>query len=384
MHILIAPNAFKNSMTAQDAAEAIRQGFDQSSLNCTTECFPIADGGDGTAELIISKLKGIVIPVKVNDPLGRTIDASFGLIDNGLAAVIEMADASGLRLLKQDELNPMHATSYGTGQMIKKALDLGVTKIIIAMGGSATVDGGTGLLTALGIKFMASDKLVLKNLPEDLYQMKYIDVTGLDPRIANCEIIVLCDVDNKLLGNTGAAAVFGPQKGASAADVILLDKGLSTLSEITLKELGRNMAAIKYGGAAGGASAGVYAYLNAKLVNGIDYFLDITGFDNSLQNANFVITGEGSIDEQTLQGKGPYGVANRAKMRSIPVIGLAGKIPLEPNEKLNKYFNVLLAIGNQPIDIFTALCQTKQNLTRLSRQIAELIKISNSFLSSLR
>jgi glycerate kinase len=378
MHILIAPNAFKNSMTAQDAAEAIRQGFDQSSLNCTTECFPIADGGDGTAELIISKLKGIVIPVKVNDPLGRTIDASFGLIDNGLTAVIEMADASGLRLLKQDELNPMHATSYGTGQMIKKALDLGITKIVIAMGGSATVDGGTGLLTALGIKFIGGDKLVLKNLPEDLYQMKYIDVTGLDPRIANCEIIVLCDVDNKLLGNTGAAAVFGPQKGASASDVILLDKGLSTLSEITLKELGRNMAAIKYGGAAGGASAGVYAYLNAKLVNGIDYFLDITGFDNSLQDANFVITGEGSIDEQTLQGKGPYGVANRAKMRSIPVIGLAGKIPLEPNEKLNKYFNVLLAIGNKPIDISTALCQTKQNLTRLSRQIGELIEICSS------
>jgi glycerate kinase len=315
--------------------------------------------------------------VKVNDPLGRTIDASFGLIDNGLTAVIEMADASGLRLLKQDELNPMHATSYGTGQMIKKALDLGVTKIVIAMGGSATVDGGTGLLTALGTKFMGSDKIVLKNLPEDLYQMKYIDVTGLDPRIANCEIIVLCDVDNTLLGNTGAAAVFGPQKGASAADVILLDKGLSTLSEITLKELGRNMAAIKYGGAAGGASAGVYAYLNAKLVNGIDYFLDIIGFDNSLQNANFVITGEGSIDEQTLQGKGPYGVANRAKMRSIPVIGLAGKIPLEPNEKLSKYFNVLLAIGNKPIDISTALCQTKQNLTRLSRQIGELIKIAS-------
>jgi glycerate kinase len=377
MHILIAPNAFKNSMTAQAAAEAIREGLDQSSLNCTTECFPIADGGDGTAELIISKLKGTVIPVKVNDPLGRSIDASFGLIDNGLTAVIEMADASGLRLLKQDELNPMHATSYGTGQMIKKALDLGVTKIVIAMGGSATVDGGTGLLTALGTKFMGSDKIVLKNLTEDLYQMKYIDVTGLDPRIANCEIIVLCDVDNKLLGDTGAAAVFGPQKGASAADVILLDKGLRTLSEITLKELGRNMAAIKYGGAAGGASAGVYAYLNAKLVNGIDYFLDITGFDNSLQNANFVITGEGSIDEQTLHGKGPYGVANRAKMRSIPVIGLAGKIPLEPNEKLSKYFNVLLAIGNKPIDISTALCQTKQNLTRLSTQICELIKIAS-------
>jgi glycerate kinase len=375
MHILIAPNAFKNSMTAQVAAEAIREGFNQSSLTCTTECFPIADGGDGTAELIINKLKGSVIPMQVNDPLGRVINSSFGLIDNGQTAVIEMADASGLRLLNADELNPLVATSYGTGQMIAKALDMGVKKIIIAMGGSATIDGGTGILLALGARFLDKEYNELINLPKTLSQLHYVDLYSLDTRLATCEIIVLCDVDNKLLGDTGAAAVFGPQKGASADEVKLLEEGLTRLYEVTLKHLDKDIAAIKYGGAAGGASAGIYAYLNAKLVNGIDYFMEITSFNEALEKATLVITGEGSIDEQTLQGKGPYGVANRAKAKNIPVIGIAGKIPLETNEKLNEYFNVLLAIGNEPTDIPTALKRTKDNLIRVSKGISELLKL---------
>lgn len=375
MHILIAPNAFKNSITAQAAAESIREGFEQSSLNCTTECFPIADGGDGTAELIVDKLKGKRISVQVKDPLGRIINTSFGLIDNDQTAVIEMADASGLRLLKPEELNPLLATSYGTGQIMKKALDIGVTKIMIAMGGSATVDGGTGILSALGISFLDRNRVPLSILPESLTQLEFINLENLDIRIATCEIIVLCDVDNKLLGNQGAAAVFGPQKGAGSDEVKLLDAGLAKLNEVTLKELGKDMASIKYGGTAGGASAGVYAYLNAKLVNVIEYFMDIARFNEALEKANLVITGEGSIDEQTLQGKGPFGVANRAKIKGIPVIGIAGKILLEPNEKLSQYFKVLLAIGNEPTDIPTALNRTKGNLTRVAKEIGELISL---------
>jgi glycerate kinase len=375
MHILIAPNAFKNSVSAEAAAAAIRKGFDQSTLACTTACFPIADGGDGTAELIIRKLEGRIVPIVVQDPLGRKIDASFGLVDNGLTAVIEMADASGLRLLKHTELNPMRATSYGTGQMMKMALDLGVKKIVIAMGGSATVDGGTGILAALGVKFLKADGAEITNLPEDLNELEHCDLSNLDPRIANCEILVLCDVDNQLLGDAGAAAVFGPQKGATPDGVKLLNDGLAQLSKVTLKEFGKDMASATYGGAAGGASAGVYAYLNAKLLNGIDYFLDITGFEKALAKADFVITGEGSIDEQTLQGKGPYGVASRAKGKNIPVVGLAGKIPLESNEKLSSYFNILLAIGNEPTDIVTALNRTAENLTRTATQIAEMMKL---------
>jgi glycerate kinase len=375
MHILIAPNAFKNSLTAMEAAQAISKGLQLSSLKCTTECFPIADGGDGTAELIIKKLNGENVPVQVNDPLGRLTNTSFGLVDNGKTAVIEMADASGLRLLMQNELDPLRATSYGTGQMIKKALDLGVKKIVIAMGGSATVDGGMGIVSALGAKFIGADATVFIESPKDLPQLNHVDLTSLDARIADCEIIVLCDVDNKLLGSKGAAAVFGPQKGASREQVLLLDKGLQRLSEITHEKLDKDMATVTYGGAAGGASAGVWAYLNAKLVNGIDYFLDMTGFDQSLVHSQLVITGEGSIDEQTLQGKGPYGVAIRARKAKVPVIGLAGKIPLEPSKKLSEYFNVLLAVGNEPVDISVAIAQTRKNLLRISKQVGEFVRL---------
>ncbi|MDB5019658.1 MAG: glycerate kinase [Pedobacter sp.] len=378
MHILIAPNAFKNSLSANAAAEAIRFGIEKSSLSCTTECFPIADGGDGTAELIITKLSGQIVPVMVQDPLGRTISTSFGLIDNGLTAVIEMADASGLRLLKQDELNPMRASSYGTGQMMKKALDLGVTKIVVAMGGTATVDGGTGLLAALGARFLDREGAELANLPEDLKELKQCDTTHLDSRIADCEIVVLCDVDNKLLNEGGAAAVFGPQKGATPEQVLLLNQGLTQFSEVTFRHFGIDLATIKYGGAAGGAAAGIYAFLNAKLLNGIDYFLDITNFDKVLENADLVITGEGSVDEQTLQGKGPFGVAIRAKAKNVPLIGMAGKIPLDVNEKLSSYFKVLIAIGNEPTDISTALNRTEENLTRTAMQIAELLRFNTA------
>jgi glycerate kinase len=373
MHILIAPNAFKNSLTAPAAAAAIEKGLHESKLFCTTECFPIADGGDGTAALIIQKLQGEIITVEIQDPLGRRIEASFGLIDGGKTAVIEMADASGLRLLKQHELNPQIATSYGTGQMIKKALDFGVKTILIAMGGTATIDGGTGILRALGVRFLneAGDQLV--HMPEILTELASVDVSAIDERLQHTSIIVLCDVDNKLLGTQGAAAVFGPQKGADSQAVEILDAGLSRFNDITLKQLHINMAATQYGGAAGGASAALCAWVNAKLVNGIDYFMELTGFDEALQKSDFVITGEGSIDEQTLQGKGPFGVASRAKANDVPVIGLAGKIPLHDNDKLSKYFDVLMAIGNGPSDIPAALNYTEQNLIRTSKNIASLL-----------
>ncbi|HMG07690.1 MAG TPA: glycerate kinase [Mucilaginibacter sp.] len=375
MHILIAPNAFKNSLSAYDAAQAIQKGIELSTLKCTTACFPIADGGDGTASLIIQQLQGKTVPVAVHDPLGRLIQTSFGLIENGRTAVIEMADASGLRLLKHDELNPLSATSYGTGEMIKTALDVGVNKVIIAMGGSATVDGGTGILKALGARFLNAAGHELINLPASLTDLARIDISNMDKRLPECEIIVLCDVDNMLLGSRGAAAVFGPQKGADAVAVGKLEAGLSRFNELTLQETGKDISTIKYGGTAGGASAGVYAYLNARLVNGIDNFMELTGFNEALNRSTLVITGEGSIDEQTLQGKGPFGVANSAKLKGIPVIGLAGKVPAEPNEQLSQYFDVLLAIGNEPSDISTALNRTGQNLIRVSKGIADMLLI---------
>ncbi len=375
MHILIAPNAFKNSLDAAKVAMAIEQGLKLSKLNCTTTCFPIADGGDGTGNLIIESCKGKLVWKEVHDPLGRKIKASFGLIDKGKTAVIEMANASGLRLLNQDELNPLRAYSYGTGQLIRFALDEGINKIIIAMGGSATVDGGCGILNALGIVFLDANGERLIAMPEYLANMAKVDTSELDPRILDCEIAILCDVDNQLLGPEGAAAVFGPQKGASPDDVQLLEEFLKNFTDISALQTGIDMANVKHGGAAGGAAAGLHTWINAKLVNGIEYFLSITRFDQALSRSDLVITGEGSIDKQTLQGKGPYGVALRAKNKNIPVIGLAGKVPLEPDAELQQYFDVLLAINNEPGEITEAMKNTEKNLVRMGRELGGLLAL---------
>ena len=375
MHILISPNAFKNSLDAESAACAIREGLMQSGLSCTFELFPIGDGGDGTADLIIRKQRGSRVITDVQDPLGNDIKPTFGLIDSQKTAVIEMANASGLRLLKQADLNSLRATSFGTGQQIRIALDKRVEKIIIGMGGSATVDGGTGILQALGIRFLNEQGGLLSNLPESLVNLSTIDVSGLDKRIFNCEIIIICDVDNSLLGEDGAAAIFGPQKGASPEDVIKLEASLKRLSEVTLQQTDKDISNIKYGGTAGGAAAGLYAFLNAKLVNGVDYYLQLTQFDKALEKADLVITGEGSIDKQTLKGKGPFGVANKAKLKGIPVIALAGKVPLIKDTDLDEYFDVLLSIGDGSFDMKTALATASDNLTRTSREIGNLLTL---------
>lgn len=374
MNILIAPNAFKHSLDALAAARAIAQGLEQSKLTCTCQLFPVGDGGDGTGSLIVQQLNGELVSAKVHDALGREITAQFGLIDNGKTAVIEMADAAGIRLLKKEELNPLIANTIGTGEMIKQALDKGARKIVIGMGGSATVDGGIGILIALGTRFLDNDNKTI-TLPGKLSGLKTIDLSGLDKRIADCEITVLCDVDNLLLGKNGAAAVFGPQKGASPQDVGILDAALKRLAEVTLQQTGVDISAVKHSGTAGGAAAGLYGLLQAKLVSGGTYFLEVTGFDQALQNAQMVITGEGSIDEQTLQGKAPFAVANAAKQKHLPVIGLAGKVPLAYYGGLDDYFDMLLPIGDEPTDLHTALSHTHDNLIRTAKQIGNLLAV---------
>lgn len=375
IHILIAPNSFKHSLDAADAAQAIQKGFLQSKLECTCTCFPIGDGGDGTGALIIDHFNGEEIDTTVHDALGREIRASFGLIDEGRTAVIEMANASGIRLLQAEELNPLHATSFGTGEQIKVALDRGVKKLIIALGGSATVDGACGILQALGGRFLDAKGEELKALPESLSELETIDLSAFDRRVLDCEVVVLCDVENLLLGDEGAAVVFGPQKGASIEDVKKLDRALSQFSKVVLEQSGKDMASVKHGGTAGGAAAGLYAFLNARLVNGIDYFLEIADFSSTLKQADLVITGEGSIDEQTLQGKGPFGVAYRAKLKALPVIAFAGKVPEVVNPDLQKYFDAILAIGSGPVDLAVALKNTEVDLTRSAEILGNLLSL---------
>lgn len=373
MNVLIAPNAFKNSLDAQSAAEAIALGLQQSKADCECRLFPVGDGGDGTGELLIRHLNGKRVNVQVHDALGRPIPSHFGLADDGRTAIIEMADASGIRLLKPAELSPLHASSYGTGELIKAALDKGVNKVIIGMGGSATVDGGAGILQALGIRFINVDDEVVTGGPLSFSELKHIDTTGLDKRILNCEISILCDVDNKLTGPEGAAAMFGPQKGADQVDVMLLDSLLLWFATIQAHQTGRDIINLKHSGTAGGAGAGMYAFFDAKLISGADNFLKLTHFDLALKNADLVITGEGSIDEQTLHGKAPAAVATAAKQKGIKVIGVAGKVPKYPVAALNQYFDRLININKIPVDLETALKNTRQNLIAAGKEIGDSI-----------
>jgi glycerate kinase len=376
MQILISPNAFKNSLDASAVAEAIEKGLQQSSLICTTTCFPIGDGGDGTGRLLTQLCGGVFINETVQGPLGRKVEAGFGLIDNGQTAVIEMADASGLRLLSDGERNPLQASSFGTGELLVKALDQNVKKIILCIGGSATVDGGCGILQALGTRFLDDSGQAFNNLPESLINLAEIDLSGLDKRVKNCEFIILCDVTNTLLGENGSAKIFGPQKGASEKMVEQLEAALTQFNKIVLQQTGIDLSVIKHGGAAGGVAAGLNALIDAKLVNGIDEFLAITCFDMELKKANLLITGEGSIDLQTLGGKAPYGVAVRAKQKNIPVIALAGKT--DASHELNKWFDEILNINNGSTDLDVAIAATAENLTQtamdLGNRLAEKSK----------
>ncbi|MBS1746894.1 MAG: glycerate kinase [Bacteroidetes bacterium] len=375
MQILIAPNAFKNSLDANSVALAIGKGLHQSKLICNTSFFPIGDGGDGTGELISHYKNGTRIKTIAHNPLGRKINSFYELIDENQTAVIELSNISGIKLLQQQELNPMLANTFGTGELIKEALDKGVKKIIICIGGSASVDGGTGALQALGLKFIDDQGNEIKNIPEDLIHLSVIDDSNFDKRILNTELKILCDVENVLLGETGAAKIFGPQKGADEKDIIHLEAVLTKFRDIILQQKGVDIATIKYGGAAGGVASGLFVFCNATLVNGIEYFLNLTGFDNILNDADLVITGEGKIDEQTLEGKGPYGIAVRAKKKNITVICVAGNVPLTINQPLQQLFDILLPINNEAADLKSAIENTEKNLVRTGKLIGDILAV---------
>lgn len=378
MNILISPNSFKNSLSAAEAAAAIEEGLMKSKLKGNFVCFPIADGGDGTGTLLTKWFNGIVCRLSAHDPSGRSITASYGIVDEGKTAIIEMAAASGLHLLNPGKLDPLRATSAGTGELIMDALNRGVEKIIIAMGGSATVDGGMGILQALGARFFDKTGNLLST-PANLLTLSAIDISGMDKRLTGKELIVLCDVENKLLGPLGAAAVFGPQKGASPADVKVLEQALMKLSAVICDQFHKNIDEVSFGGTAGGAAAGLYGLLDARLVKGIDHFLELTRFDIELSKSDLLITGEGSIDLQTLAGKGPSGVARLAKLRGIPVVGLAGEVPENPGPEMSKHFDALFAIGHKPLSTGDALTFTRTNLTRISRDLGNLLAFGNGF-----
>jgi glycerate kinase len=371
MQILVAPNAFKNSLNASEAAAAICAGLQKSGLQCTITQFPIADGGDGTGTLLIERLRGETLQSTVHDPLGRTISANYGWI-NDQTAIIELANASGLRLLTKSEYDPLHANTYGTGELIAECISRNANSIILCIGGSATIDGGTGMLKALGIKFLDKTGNELKEIPSSLPQLANIIIPSSFDKIKDRKFLVLCDVENSLLGENGSAAVFGPQKGATAAQVRELENCLTQLRDITLQTTGKDMSSIKHGGAAGGIAAAFQVFLDASLVNGIDYFLNITEFSEEVKKADMVITGEGSIDRQTLEGKGPMGVARMAKQYSIPVIGMAGKIDNE--DLLKDHFNDLICINQKGSNPEHNIRNAKTNLEKAAEKLGAQLK----------
>src|SRR6185437_11766883 len=375
MHILIAPNAFKGSLTSGQAAQCIAAGLRKSKLSCTLNLIPIADGGDGTAHLVSKKLSAKTKYAVVHNPLGKKITASYGWDKKNNTAIIEMSDASGIRLLKKGELNPLKSNTRGTGQLIKYALDKGAKKIIIGLGGSATVDGASGLLNELGVKFLDKSGKRLTELPKGLLALNKIDVRAMDSRIEDCEIILLCDVTNKLLGKNGAAFVFGPQKGANPKEVALLEKCLYQFNKIVKKDLKVDMDSFMHGGTAGGAAAGLAAFTNAKLSSGISYYLDLISFENELNNAALTITAEGALDSQTLEGKGPFGVAKKARDKKVPVIMLTGQVPQEIGKNLHEYFNVIFPIGHAPSSVEDAIKSTAIDLERTAYELGNLLAL---------
>ncbi len=359
LRIIIAPDKFKGSLSAVDAAAAIGRGVARARPDAEVVLLPVADGGEGTVAAAVAAGYAEHI-VTVEGPTGEPVKATFAV--RGDAAVIEMAEASGLRILPGHRAAPRTATTYGTGQLVTAALDAGARHIVLGIGGSATTDGGAGLAQALGVRLLDRAGAELPRGGAALADLDRIDVSGLDPRVAAAEFTVASDVENPLVGPQGAAAIYGPQKGASPEDVAVLDAALTRYAEILRRDVGIAVADVPGAGAAGGLGAGALAFLGAELTSGIALLLDVVGFRSAVQGASLVITGEGSFDEQTLSGKAPVGVARAAAAAGVPVVALVGRLAVTPEQ--------LDAVG---IRGARAVLELEPDLERAQRDAAPLL-----------
>jgi glycerate kinase len=330
MKIVIAPNAFKGSLTALEAADAMAEGVRRAAPKAEILGLPISDGGDGLVEVLERSLGGELIKARVTGPRERLVEARYLWFEERSRAVIEMAEASGIVLLDEAERDPTATTSKGTGELIARALDRGAEHLIVGIGGSATCDGGCGMAAALGIRFMDPAGVAFVPKGGTLERIARIDRSGLDPRIGRARIDAACDVRNPLVGPQGAARVYAPQKGADSAAVDTLEKGLCHLARIIERDLGKEPSRLAGTGAAGGMGAGLWAFLGAGLKAGVEMVLDLVNLEGALDDADLVLTGEGRLDEQTLFGKAPAGVARRAREKGIPCMALAGSIHGDP------------------------------------------------------
>lgn len=377
--ILIAPDGFKESLTAIEVANSMKVGVKKVWPESDIVLMPVADGGDGTMQTIISQSNGIIHTSKVTDPIGRKILADWGGIPEKNTAVIEVAKSSGLELLSLKERNPLITTTRGIGVLIKEAMDNGYKKMIIGVGGSATNDGGSGMLMELGIKFRKLNGEDIIDGGIGLKELDSIDIKGIDKRISECSITIACDVNNPLCGNRGASAVFGPQKGATPVMVEELDNALRKYASIIKKDIGIDILDYPGSGASGGLGAAFMAFFGAKLRLGSDIVLDLLDINSALENTDLVIVGEGQFDRSTIFNKAPISVAHRAKINRIPVIGIAGSLGAGFSEIHNHGIDSMFSLVNRPMSMNDAVSNSKRLIEIATEEACRAINIGLDF-----
>ncbi|WP_312467586.1 glycerate 2-kinase [Pseudescherichia sp.] len=375
MKIVIAPDSYKESLSATEVAQAIEKGFREIFPDAHYVSVPVADGGEGTVEAMIAATQGAEHTASVTGPLSERVDARWGMSGDGHTAFIEMAAASGLALVPPELRNPLITTSRGTGELILHALEHGARNIIIGIGGSATNDGGAGMVQALGAKLCDANGTEIGHGGGSLMSLNTIDISGLDPRLASCTIRVACDVTNPLTGEQGASRIFGPQKGATDAQIVELDNNLSHYADVIKKSLRVDVKAVPGAGAAGGMGAALMAFLGAELKSGIEIVTQALNLEEHIHDCTLVVTGEGRIDSQSIHGKVPVGVAKVAKKYHKPVIGIAGSLTHDVGVVhqygIDAVFSVLTSIGT----LEEAFRGAFDNIYRASRNIAATLRV---------
>ncbi|MGB3211832.1 MAG: glycerate kinase [Desulforhopalus sp.] len=363
MKIIVAPNAFKGSMSAIVAADAMRQGILDVIPDCEVICVPVADGGDGLTEVMEAALSGTLISKKVMGPRMEPLSSTFCMAEAEGVAVVEMARASGLAILPKNRQDPTRTSTYGTGELIRAALDKGARRIIVGLGGSATCDGGIGMASALGYRFLDDDGRALVPVGDSLQHIRSIDRSKVDERIQNVLVEGVCDVTNPLTGEHGASFVYSAQKGGSPAQIKSLDEGLENLAAVILREMRIDIRCLAGAGAAGGLGGGLHAFLGAELRKGIDLVIDIVNFKEKIRGADLVLTAEGQIDFQTKYDKAPAGVARAAKEQGIPCIAVCGGVGERIDELYDLGFNAVFSLCRGPVSLDFAI-QDGFNLLR--------------------
>ena len=377
MKIVVAPDSFKGSLTSREVIDIVTHSARDYFADVTIVAVPIADGGDGTVEALVSATDGRIIKAQARDPLGRVRDCVYGEA-NG-AAVIGMSEASGLALLAQAERNPLETSSHGTGDLIRHALDGGYTELLIGIGGSATNDGGTGALQALGMRFFyrADGSEIVRMCGKELLHVARADVSGLDARLKNAKITVMCDVTNPLTGEFGATYVYGPQKGGTPEQLDALEAGMVSFGRLMNVHTGHDIAAMPGAGAAGGIGAALHAFAGAELARGIDAVLSLVRFDELIQDADLVITGEGRVDAQSAFGKVIHGVATRAKAANVPVVVIAGGVGEGAEAVYELGVSAIVPLPDAPIPLDDCIRDAAELMSKAADRAFALMRIGH-------